>query len=47
MVRLPGWADGRAETLYWTVLIVPAIALFTNLSLGDIIVQTFNPCPDV
>jgi hypothetical protein len=36
------WCGG-AETLYWTVLIVPAIALFTHLSLGDIIVQTFNP----
>jgi drug/metabolite transporter (DMT)-like permease len=32
-----------AETLYWVLLIVPAIALFTNLPVGDVIVQTFNP----
>jgi drug/metabolite transporter (DMT)-like permease len=31
-----------AETLYWLVLILPAIALFTNLPVGETIVQTFN-----
>jgi drug/metabolite transporter (DMT)-like permease len=32
-----------AETLYWVVLIVPAIALFTDLPVGNVIAQTFNP----
>jgi drug/metabolite transporter (DMT)-like permease len=32
-----------AETLYWIVLIVPAIALLTDLPVANVIVQTFNP----
>jgi drug/metabolite transporter (DMT)-like permease len=32
-----------AETLYWVLLIVPAIALFTDLPVGHVIAQTFNP----
>jgi drug/metabolite transporter (DMT)-like permease len=31
-----------AETLYWVILILPAIALFTDLPVGQVVADTFN-----